>query len=113
MSVAECNGCHTQRDMSGAFTGQPFGGGGEWIENGMKFMPPNLTPDSTGWLFGWSQQNFIDRFRKGKLIKQSPMPWNSFKRMDDEELKAIYNFLQSLPPVKNKTAPPELVETKK
>jgi mono/diheme cytochrome c family protein len=112
-SVAECNGCHTERDMSGAFTGQPFGGGVEWIENGMKMVPPNLTPDSTGHIFEWSQKNFIDRFRMGKLVKQSPMPWSSFGRMTDDELKAIYNFLRTVPPVKRKTPPPVPVEEKK
>jgi len=28
------------------------------------------------------------------------MPWNSFKRMSDDELKAIYHFLRSTKPVK-------------
>jgi hypothetical protein len=28
------------------------------------------------------------------------MPWNSFKRMSDDELKAIYNFLRSTKAVK-------------
>lgn len=112
MSVAECNGCHTERDMSGGFIGQPFGGGGEWIEDGWNVTPPNLTPDSTSRIFQWSQKNFIDRFRMGKLVKQSHMPWNSFKRMDDDELKAIYNFLRSLPPVKHQTPLPHPVEVK-
>jgi mono/diheme cytochrome c family protein len=96
LSVAECNGCHTQRDLSGAFIGEPFGGGGE-VEG---FITPNLTPDSTSRIFNWSKKNFIDRFRMGKLIPGSPMPWNSFKRMDDDELTAVYNYLKTLKPVK-------------
>jgi hypothetical protein len=28
------------------------------------------------------------------------MPWNSFKRMSDEELKAIYKYLKTVPGVK-------------
>jgi len=36
----------------------------------------------------------------GKLIPYSHMPWNSFKRMSDNDLKAIYNFLQTLKPAK-------------
>jgi len=97
-SVANCYGCHTERGMTGAFTGVPFAGGLE-IEG---FITPNLTPDSTSRIFGWSQKNFLDRFRMGKLIKTSPMPWNSFKRMNDNDIKAIYNFLHSLKPVKMK-----------
>src|SRR5262249_3939970 len=96
LSVSECNGCHTKRDMTGAFIGEPFAGGND-IEG---FMSVNLTPDSTSRIFGWSRQNFIDRFRMGKLMPKSPMPWNSFKRMTDEELTAIYNYLQTVRPAK-------------
>ena len=96
LSVAECNGCHTKRNFAGAFTGEPFAGGNN-IEG---FITPNLTRDSSGRIFNWSKQNFIDRFRMGKLFPQSPMPWNSFKRMTDEELTAIYNYLRTLKPVK-------------
>jgi hypothetical protein len=31
------------------------------------------------------------------------MPWNSFKRMSDVELKAIYNFLKATRPVKSES----------
>ena len=96
VNVAECNGCHTRRDMTGAYTGEPFGGGNN-IEG---FITPNLTPDSSGRIFNWNKQNFIDRFRMGKLYPQSPMPWNSFKRMTDEELTAVYNYLKTVKPVK-------------
>lgn len=96
-SVANCNGCHTKRDpMTGGFTGTMFSGGME-IEG---HITPNLTPDPSGRIFDWSQEYFISRFRQGKLIPTSPMPWNSFKRMSDDELKAIYKYLKSLDPVK-------------
>ena len=106
MSIAECNGCHTQRDMAGRFTGEPFAGGGPFEEKGFPTLyPPNLTPDSTSRIFKWTEADFIKRFRMGKLIPYSHMPWNAYKRMDDVELKAIYRFLQTLKPVK--TAPVE------
>ena len=38
----------------------------------------------------------------GKLKPQSPMPWPSFGRMSDEELKAIYAYLKTVKPVKTK-----------
>jgi mono/diheme cytochrome c family protein len=96
-NVANCKGCHTNRDlMTGAFIGEPFAGGLE-IEG---LITPNLTPDSSSRIYSWSQAKFIERFREGKKIPQSPMPWNSFKRMSDEELKAVYNYLQTVKPVK-------------
>ena len=99
VSVAECNGCHTKRNLAGEFTGEPFGVGNE-IDG---FLTPNLTPDPGGRIYNWTKQNFIDRFRMGKLIPKSPMPWNSFKRMNDDELTAIYNYLKSQKPGKTET----------
>lgn len=100
LSVAECNGCHTKRDMTGKFVGEPFAGGGAFNENGKILIPPNLTTDSSSRIYGWSQQDFIKRFRIGKVIPYSVMPWNSFKRMSDDELKAIYSFLKTVKPAK-------------
>ncbi|HEX5026720.1 MAG TPA: c-type cytochrome [Agriterribacter sp.] len=99
VSVAECNGCHTKRNLAGAFEGEPFAGGND-IDG---FITPNLTPDSSGRIFNWTKEMFIERFRMGKLIPKSPMPWNSFKRMTDDELTAIYNYLKTVEPV-NTTA---------
>lgn len=101
LSVAECNGCHTKRDMAGKFIGKPFAGGGVFEEQGLTLISPNLTTDSSSRIYGWSQEDFIKRFRMGKIIPQSPMPWNSFKRMNDDELKAIYAFLRTIKPAKN------------
>ena len=95
LSVAECSGCHTKRNLAGEFTGASFAGGNE-IDG---FITPTLTPESSGKIFNWSKELFIERFRMGKLIPKSPMPWNSFKRMTDDELTAIYHFLRTLKPV--------------
>ncbi|HWB28185.1 MAG TPA: c-type cytochrome [Chitinophagaceae bacterium] len=106
-SVANCRGCHTNRNlMTGAFIGQDYSGGftlEEDTDSGKYvFTTPNLTPDdSTGRLKGWTKQQFINRFRAGRIIPHSPMPWGPFSRMSDDELKAIYAFLQTVKPVHN------------
>jgi mono/diheme cytochrome c family protein len=97
-SVGNCSGCHTKHNLSGEVDGAIMAGGNP-MPNGL--VPPNLTPDSTGRIFGWSQDMFIQRFRMGKIIPESEMPWNSFKRMEDLELKAIYNYLHAIPAVKS------------
>ncbi|MDB5197973.1 MAG: cytochrome c [Flaviaesturariibacter sp.] len=100
-SVGNCSGCHTQRDaMTGAFIGAHLAGGNEFDEKGTKFITPNLTTDSSSRLFGWSYENFKNRFKMGKLVANTPMPWNSYKRMTDDELKAIYNYLKTVKPAK-------------
>jgi hypothetical protein len=37
----------------------------------------------------------------GRLIQYSEMPWPSFAKMSDNDLKAIYKYLHSLKPVKH------------
>jgi mono/diheme cytochrome c family protein len=110
-SVANCVGCHTNRSMTtGAFIGPENAGGGKFevvdesgnIIPGKHLVTPNITPDTeTGRMNGWTQRDFIDRFRKGRIITGSPMPWGPFSRMTDLELTALYKYLTSLEPVKN------------
>ncbi|MBC7851110.1 MAG: c-type cytochrome [Chitinophagaceae bacterium] len=107
LSVANCNGCHTERDMTGGFIGEPFAGGSPMTETGKEpLIPPNLTMDSSSRIFGWKQEDFIARVRVGRVIKHSHMPWNSYKLMADNDLKAIYNYLKTLKPVKTGTLLP-------
>lgn len=108
-SVANCRGCHTERDlMTGAFIGPELAGGfpfevfnefGE-IVAGKHLVSPNLTTDAqTGIIANWSEDQFIERFRTGEVIKGSPMPWGPFSRMSDMELTAIYKYLKTLAPI--------------
>jgi hypothetical protein len=78
----------------------------------------NLTPDSTTGLGTWSREMFIKTLRTGKHMGleggrpiMPPMPWYEFAKMTDEDLSAIFAYLQSLTPVNNKVkdyvSPPE------
>ena len=102
-NVANCNGCHTNKDAVGQFIGQPFAGGYQWDYEDAIYTAPNLTPDdSTGRIVKWTDTTFINRFRAGKIFPNSPMPWSSYQNMSDRDLIAIHKYLQSLAPVKNK-----------
>lgn len=112
-SVANCKGCHTQRDMmTGALTGKEYAGNQPFevfdeegnIITGKHLVTPNITPDlETGRMAHWPKEVFIARMRAGSAIPGSPMPWGAYKTMTDEDLTAIYNYLQSLEPVKQST----------
>jgi mono/diheme cytochrome c family protein len=99
-TVANCHGCHTQRSkLTGAFVGPAFAGGMEFDEAGRKFVSPNLTPVATGSLRSITEREFIERFRiDGRGLAGSPMPWESFARMTDADLGAIYRYLKTLEP---------------
>jgi len=107
-SVANCYGCHTERDLkTGKFIGEPFAGGFRFepdaFSDGYAFVPPNLTPHKgTGIMAEWSEEAFVNRFKGGRVHRGSPMPWGAFSRMDTTDLKALYRFFMSLPPVENK-----------
>jgi mono/diheme cytochrome c family protein len=98
MTVANCHGCHTQRSkLTGAFVGPAFAGGMEFEEAGRRFVSPNLTPVASGFLHSSTEAEFIDRFRVvGRRVAGSPMPWESFARMTDVDLSAIYSYLKTL-----------------
>ena len=108
--VSNCRGCHTNRSlMTGAYTGPEFAGGLKFessTEKGAYCVTPNLTPDKeTGKITGWTEQQFTDRFRLKKIIAASDMPWDQFRKMSDNDLKAIYKYLASLKPIRNDTGP--------
>jgi mono/diheme cytochrome c family protein len=116
MYVSNCRGCHTDRNLkTGAYSGPFFAGGFEMesmIDKTNVFHTPNITPDKkTGHIYDWSEEKFLQRFRKGKIYPQSPMPWGPFGRMSDMEIKAIYRFLKTVTPVEKKIE--KIVEVKK
>jgi mono/diheme cytochrome c family protein len=109
-SVANCVGCHTDRDMkTGEFIGEPFAGGFTMeaepfavLHKGYKYVTPNLTPDAgTGIMTDWSEEQFISRMKGGRVFEGSPMPWEAFATIDEVDIKALYLYLQSLDPVPN------------
>jgi mono/diheme cytochrome c family protein len=67
----------------------------------------NLTPDQTG-IGNWTEENFIRALKEGKFkgIANSrtllpPMPWQNFASIKDEDLRAIFAYLKSIPAVNN------------
>lgn len=110
-SVALCWACHTQRNqMTGALGGPRNGGATGFLEPddpGHSWSPPNITSDpETGRLGPMSEDAFVARFRAGRLIPGSPMPWQAFARIAEEDLRAIYRYLMTVPPAKNDVGPP-------
>jgi mono/diheme cytochrome c family protein len=67
----------------------------------------NLTPDGTG-TGSWTFEQFKTAIRKGKYKGMEgsrdllpPMPWQMYKNFTDDDLKAVFAYLQSLPPINN------------
>jgi mono/diheme cytochrome c family protein len=108
--VSSCTSCHTNRGSDGALVGPAFAGGQQMevaADPHQVYVTANLTPDpETSPIGRWSEDTFITRFRMGQLIAGTPMPWGAYARMTDDDLRAIYRFLRSLPPTRNPTGAP-------
>jgi len=79
----------------------------------------NLTPDSSTGIGAWSEQQFINTLKNGKHQGNGrqilpPMPWPDFGKKTDDDLKAIFAFLKTLPAISNKVpepvTPPDLAK---
>lgn len=87
-----CTGCH----------GSNFSGGK--IEIGPPNWPhaANLTPHAASRLSKWSEADFINTIRTGKRpdgTELNPVMPRVFAQLDDTELKALWAFFKTTPPV--------------
>ena len=103
-TIAACGRCHTPADGSGApIPGLEFAGGlrlkGPWGE----LRSPNLTPDASG-IECLGERDFLRAMKTGEMpghTLNAVMPWGYYRGMTDEDLRAIYSYLQGLRPVRH------------
>jgi cytochrome c553 len=72
----------------------------------------NLTPDDNTGLGIWTEEMFVRALRTGRHMGTSrpilpPMPWQLYANTSDADIKALYAYLRTIPPVKNRV--PEAV----
>ena len=102
---------------------QPFkGDGGPWTTHtndhltawsgawGVSFAA-NLTPDENTGIGIWTEDMFLAAMKQGKHMGTSrpilpPMPWNYIGQLPDEDLRAMFAYLKSLPPIRNRVPVP-------
>ncbi len=65
----------------------------------------NLTPDRATGIGTWSEAYFIKVLRTGIRGNGEPlrplMPWEWYRQLTDDDLKAIFAYLRSVPPISN------------
>lgn len=72
----------------------------------------NLTPDETG-LGTWTEQVFISALKTGRHLGSGrpimpPMPIPAYSKMTDDDLKAVFAYLRTVPRLRN-TVPEAVV----
>ena len=72
---------------------------GQTIRIDAEYLAPNLTMG--GEMHAWSEEDFMTTLRTGVTPNgnqlKDVMPWKYFGQMTDDELKAVWMYLQSLP----------------
>lgn len=108
-AVGGCNDCHT--NPSYAPGGDPFQGepkkvnSEHYLAGGQQFGPftsANITPDAHGLPAGLTLAEFKRVLRTGhdpddpgRLLQV--MPWPTYQDMTDNDVRAIYEYLRSIP----------------
>jgi mono/diheme cytochrome c family protein len=108
--VARCEFCHTARVRGQVepVADRLMSGGVPFTMGTRTEYSKNLTPHPDG-LGSWTKEAFIARFRVHtapfpleREEDNSEMDWVAFSGMSDEDLGAIWDYLQTLPPLETK-----------
>jgi hypothetical protein len=75
----------------------------------------NLTPDENTGIGSWSEETFVGAIRTGRHMGVArpilpPMPWQVYRNLSDEDLKAVYAYLRTIPAISNRVPQPVIAE---
>ena len=97
--LAGCIGCHTDTKPGAT----PYAGGRALHTPFGVFYGPNITPHKDAGLGAWSEADFTRALRQGERPDGAhyfpAFPYASFTAMSDSDIKDLWAFLKSLPPV--------------
>ena len=82
-------------------------GGGRGLKSPFgTFFAPNISPDRNDGIGGWSEANFVTAMWKGTSPTGEhyypAFPYTSYQRMRLEDLRDLFAYLQTVPPVQGK-----------
>lgn len=98
--LGDCEGCHTADPQ------KPFAGGVSLLTPFGKLVTPNITPDKQTGIGSWDLEDFRHAMtrgvgRGGKLLYPA-MPYPSYAHMDDRDIDALWAYLRTIKPVRNR-----------
>jgi mono/diheme cytochrome c family protein len=109
-----CADCHTPRGgLQNAPDKHRLYAGDATPPSAFPANPSNLTPDDETGIGRWTEDDFLRTIRSGVNPRGDSlsnfMPWREYRRMTDDDLRAIYRYLRTLRPIHNpvpRRAPP-------
>jgi mono/diheme cytochrome c family protein len=104
VTLASCAECHTPMVHGQPDTKKAFAGGAVFKGPWGTVSSANITPDRTGISY-YNEKLFLEAMRTGSVMGRSLnpiMPWDGYRHMTDEDLKAIFAYLRTVKPVENR-----------
>lgn len=113
VTVAACQECHTPQQQGAPIEGMELAGGFEYLlPSGEVIRSANITPDEKTGIGSWTEDQFVQRFKSYidssfVLPEVKPggfntiMPWTMYAQMKEDDLRAIYAYLQTVPAIEN------------
>jgi mono/diheme cytochrome c family protein len=106
----DCFSCHSADFKTNDFLNPElsdgyFGGGNKPLDlQGRVMLTSNLTPDKETGIGNWTREDFIKALKYGQIKggKALTYPMLPYSQLTDDEAGAIFEYLQTIPPIKNK-----------
>lgn len=99
--IGDCIACHTDSTHKGA----SFAGNLPMKTSFGVFYSPNITPDKETGIGKWDFEDFVHAMREGKRPNGSNLfpvfPYLYYAKVSDDDLAAMWAYLQKIPAVKN------------
>jgi hypothetical protein len=110
VKIGDCGGCHTPAENGKPLAGMAYAGGKLFRIGPFQVVSSNITPDPKSGLGTWSEDYFLRRFYlyRDYVNQGSPhvgkesftlMPWLNLATLPPDDLKAMYAYLRTVPPV--------------
>jgi cytochrome c553 len=108
-TVAGCADCHSPAHDGNPLDGMDLGGGFMLSDPGRNMAPvhsANITSDPSG-IAHYDEAMFISVLRTGHLpgrMLNHIMPFENYRNITDDDMRDIFAYLQSVPPVKHRVS---------
>jgi hypothetical protein len=103
--MAACSDCHTPMKRGQPVRGMEFAGGRVFEEATGKVASANITPDAATGIGNYTEDTFIKVLKTGYVGTRqlnTLMPWQFYSGLTDEDLKAMYAYLKTVPAVSHR-----------
>lgn len=112
-NASGCRECHTKDKQGQIIPELEYSGGREFrFPDGSLCRSANISPDKETGIGSWTPELFVRKFKiytdSGYVVPTVPagefnsiMPWTMYAGMTQEDLEAIFAYLQTVTPMKN------------